>query len=93
MLFADELPPGRKGPSPVSPAQRSAAAEDKAHNKRRPDGQQVHSFRTMLGELATIARNKVRPVGADEAAAFELTTIPTPLQREALDCLGIKGRL
>jgi hypothetical protein len=93
MLFADELPPGRTGTSPVSPAQRSAAAEDKAHTKRRPDGQPVHSFRTLLGELATIARNRVRPVGADGTATFDLHTIPTPLQREALDRLGITGRV
>jgi hypothetical protein len=93
MLFADELPPGRKGKSPVSPAQRSAAAEEKALTKRRPDGQPVHSFRTLLGELSTIARNRVRPVGADDTAAFELNTIPTPLQREALDRLGLPGRV
>lgn len=93
MLFADETPPGRTGKSPVSPAQRSAAAENKAASKRRPDGQPVHSFRTLLGELATIVRNRVRPVGADDTASFELNTIPTPLQREALERLGINGRV
>jgi hypothetical protein len=93
MLFADELPPGRKGDSPVSAAHRSPAADAKALTKRRPDGQPVHSFRTLLGELATIARNRVRPVGADDTAAFDLNTIPTPLQREALDRLGITGRV
>jgi transposase len=93
MLFADELPPGRKGTSPVSPAQRSATATDKAHTKRRPDGQPVHSFRTLLGELATLARNRVRPVDADDTASFELHTTPTPLQREALERLGITGRV
>jgi hypothetical protein len=60
---------------------------------QRPDGQPVHSFRTLLGELATLARNRVRPVGAADTAAFDLTTIPTPLQREALDRLGITGRV
>jgi transposase len=93
MLFADELPPGRKGKSPVSPAQRSAAAEEKAATKRRPDRQPVHSFRTLLAELATVARNRVRPVGADDNATFELNTIPTSLQREALDRLGLPGRV
>jgi hypothetical protein len=93
MLFADELPPGRTGRSPVSPAKRSASADDKAHTKQRPGGQPVHSFRTLLGELATLVRNRVRPVGADDTAAFELTTIPTPLQREALERLGITGRV
>ena len=93
LLFADEFPPGRKGTSPVSPAQRSAAAEEKAFTKRRPDGQTVHSFRTLLGDLATLAKNRVRPVGADETATFEINTIPTPLQREALARLGISGRV
>jgi transposase len=93
MLFADEFPPGRKGNSPVSPAQRSAAAQNKAFTKRRPDGQPVHSFRTLLGDLATLARNRVRPVGADDAATFEINTIPTPLQREAFERLGITGRV
>jgi hypothetical protein len=93
LLFADEFPPGRKGTSPVSPAQRSAAAEEKAFTKRRPDGQTVHSFRTLLGDLATLAKNRVRPVGADETATFEINTTPTPLQREALARLGITGRV
>jgi hypothetical protein len=93
MLFVDERPPGRKGTSPVSPAQRSAAAEEKASTKRRPEGQPVHSFRTLLGELATLARNRVRPVDADDTASFELTTTPTPLQREALERLGVTGRV
>jgi len=93
MLFADELPPGRAGKSPVSPARRSAAAEAKAHTKHRPDGQPVHSFRTLLGELATLTRNRVRPIGADDAASFDLHTVATPLQREALERLGITSRL
>lgn len=93
MLFADELPPGRKGASPVSPAKRSAKAEAKARTQQRPDGQPVHSFRTLLGELATLARNRVHPVGADDTASFELHTTPTPLQREALERLGISGRV
>jgi hypothetical protein len=93
MLFTDELPPGRQGTSPVSPARRSAAAEAKAHTKHRPDGQPVHSFRTLLAELATLARNRVRPVDADDTASFELNTTATPLQREALERLGLTGRV
>jgi len=45
------------------------------------------------GEFARLARNRVRPVGADDTDAFDLTTIPTPLQRETLECLGIAGRM
>jgi hypothetical protein len=92
MLFADELPPGRESRSPVSPAKRSAAADAKARTKQRPEGQPVHSFRTLLGELATLARNRVRPIGADDTASFDLLTTATPLQREALDRLGTIGR-
>jgi transposase len=87
MLFADELPAGRKTASPVSPATRSAAAEAKARTRVRGDGQPVHSFRTLLAELATLARNRVRPAGADDAACFDLLTTPTSLQREAFDRL------
>jgi hypothetical protein len=93
MLFADELPPGRTSASPVSPAKRSAQAEAKARTKQRPDGQPVHSFRTLLGELATLARNRVRPLGGDDTASFDLLTTPTPLQREALERLGITRAL
>ncbi len=85
--------PGRTSRSPLAPAKRSASAEAKAHTKQRPGGKPVHSFRTLLGELATLARNRVRPVGSDDAAVFDLTTIPTPLQREALERLGITRRV
>lgn len=44
------------------------AAQNKALTKRRSDGQLVHSFRTLPGNLATLARNRVRPIGADDAA-------------------------
>lgn len=88
MLFADELPPGRESASPVSPAKRSAAAEAKARTKQREREQPVHSFRTLLGALATLARNRVRPVGADDTACFDLLTTATPLQREAFERLG-----
>jgi hypothetical protein len=69
--------------------ERSAAAAAQAHTKQRPGGQPVHSFRTLLGELATLARNRVRPVGAHDAACFDLLTTPTPLQREAFQRLGL----
>lgn len=93
MLFADELPPGRAGRLPVAPARRSASAGDNAHTEQRPGGHLVHSFRTLFGELATLARNRARPAGADDSAALDLTTIPAPLQREALERLGIIERV
>jgi len=75
----------------VAPAQRSKAAKRKASSKRCEDGSPVHSFQTLLADLATIVRNRVRPEGASESF-FELTTTPTAVQRRALDLLGVSLR-
>ena len=86
LLFRDEERPELD--DPVAPAERSEAALAKAHTQRLPDGTPVHSFRTLLAELATLTRNRVVPVGAPDEAAFEITAIPTPLQARALALLG-----
>ena len=82
LLFRDEDRP--ELPDPVAPAQRSEAALAKAHTQRLPDGTPVHSFRTLLKDLATLTRNRVVPVGAPDEAAFEIDAIPTQLQARAL---------
>jgi len=87
LLFRDEERPELA--DPVAPAQRSAAALRKAHTKELPDGTPVHSFRTLLAELATLTRNRVLAPGAPEAAAFEITSTPTPLQSRALALLNL----
>jgi hypothetical protein len=52
----------------------------------------VHSFATLLADLATICLNQIQP--ADPALpCFRLVTTPTPLQRHALDLLGVSHRL
>jgi hypothetical protein len=48
----------------------------------------VHSLRTLLADLATLARNRMPPSGV-EAAAFEVVTTPTPLQARALGLLNL----
>ena len=48
----------------------------------------MHSFRTLLDDLATIARNRVQPK-LTGAPPFDLTTKPTLVQRQALDLLGV----
>ena len=73
----------------VAPAQRSPAARAKAKTKRTDDLHPVHSFRTMLADLATIVRNTCRPTAID-APSFDKTTRPTPLQQRALDLLHVK---
>jgi hypothetical protein len=87
LLFRDEVPPLRT--DPVAPPERSASAIAKEREHVTPDGFPVHSFGTLLAELATLTRNRVVPAGADERAAFELLTEPTPLQARALELIGV----
>ena len=78
--------------SNVAPAQRSDAARRKAVSKRCDDGTPVHSFQTLLADLATIVRNRMRPRDA-ELATFDVTTTPTAVQRRALELLDVSLRL
>ena len=48
---------------------------------------QVHSFQTLLEDLATLCRNTVRVKTTD--ATFTDFTIPTPVQDKAFMLLGI----
>ena len=78
--------------SPVAPAARSPRAQAKAATKQTPGDQPVHSFATLLADLGTICLNTIAP--ADPAQpGFRLVTTPTPLQRQALDLLGVSHRL
>jgi transposase len=73
--------------SPVSKAEPSPAAKRKARKKRTDDGLPVHSFRTLLTDLATLTRNTVKYGKAPEMA---LLARPTEIQQRAFDLLGIK---
>ena len=78
--------------SPVAPAARSPRALAKAAAKHTSGGLPVHSFTSLLADLATICLNQIQP--ADPALpAFRLITTPTPLQRHALTLLGVSHRL
>ena len=87
LLFRDEERP--EGDDPVAPAARSDAALVKARSHELADGTPVHSFRTLLAELATLTRNLVVPAGAPDEAAFEIVATPTPLQARAFALLGL----
>jgi Transposase DDE domain len=87
LLFRDEAPPART--DPVAPRPRSASALAKERDHRTPDGLRVGSFTTLLAELATLTRNRVVPAGADERAALELLSEPTPLQARAFELIGV----
>jgi hypothetical protein len=94
LLFTDDDKPAAQAarPSPVAPAARSPKARAKAAAKRTDDDLPVHSFGSLLADLATICLNTIAP--ADPALpGFRLVTTPTPLQRQALDLLGVSHRL
>ena len=77
-------------PSPVAKAQPSPAAKRKARTKRTDDGLPVHSFQTLLADLATLTRNTVRFASAPTMA---LLATPTQIQQRAFDLLGLKPQL
>jgi hypothetical protein len=87
LLFRDEAPPERA--DPVGPRGRSAAALAKERDHATPDGLRAGSFATLMVELATLTRNRVVPAGADERAAFEIPSEPTPLQARAFELIGV----
>jgi transposase len=74
--------------SVVAPAQRSTAAQQKADSRRTQDDLPVHSFQTLLSDLATIVANRVQPKDAT-IPAFDIITTPTVLQQRALDLLRV----
>ena len=81
LLFADEQRP--VGPDPVAKAVRSPAAQRKALTKTTSAGERVHSYKSLLAELATLTHNTIRLPGT--AATFDKLTRPTDLQARALD--------
>ena len=78
--------------SVVAPAQRSASAQQKASSRRTPDDLPVHSFQTLLSDLATIVANRVQPKDA-AIPAFDIITTPTAVQQRALDLLRVSIKL
>ena len=74
--------------SVVAKAERSPAAVTKQTTGRTEDGLPVHSFRTLLEDLATLTRNTLVTAIAPEQP-FTLTARPTPIQQKARDLLGL----
>ena len=69
----------RSRKSIVAPAPRSEAAKRKDANKATDDGYPVQSFRVLLDDLGTLAKNRIR-AASDQPAEFTLLTRPTRLQ-------------
>lgn len=90
MLFDDEYldEAGAGRASPVAKAQRSAHAKSKDASKNADDGLPLHSFRTLLQDLGTLAYN-ITHTPLNPEAKIILTTRPTPLQAKAFKLLDL----
>jgi transposase len=90
LLFQDEeLSQNRARRDPVAPAECSASAQAKKMDRVTADGFPVHSFDTLLRELATRCRNTCRIPSEASSATFQQLTEATPLQARALQLLGL----
>ena len=91
LLFDDDDPDAAAAArtSVVAPAEVSPSAKDKARRKQTAAGLPVHSFRTLLDDLATVAKNRV-VARLPNAEPFDLITRPTALQCEAFKLLDVR---
>src|SRR5689334_19053595 len=90
MLFDDTDPNEAEARrrSVVAQAQHSKAAIRKQTTGMTPDGLPVHSFRTLLADLATLARNTII-TAINPNYPLTVVTRPTPVQQKAFDLLGL----
>lgn len=94
ILFDDHDKPAAEAArrSIVSKATRSEAALRKAATRRTDDGLPVHSFQSLLTDLATLTRNTMAMTGSPDAT-FQLYPEMTPVQQRAFQLLGVSAKL
>jgi transposase len=89
MLFDDEDPAAAaERASIVAPAQSSPAALRKRASKVTADGGPLHSFQTLLRDLATCTLNEMTTT-LNDAYRFTLVATPTPVQAQAFRLLDV----
>lgn len=90
LLFQDHdrAAAAKERTSVVAKAELSPAAREKKARGRTEDGLPLHSFRTLLAELATATRSRVRAGGH----TFDQLTSLTPLQTRAFQLLEVPWR-
>ena len=72
----------------MAKAIRSEHAKAKDKSKLAQDGLPLHSFRTLLQDLGTLAYN-ITHTALNPEAKIVITTRPTPLQAKAFALLGL----
>jgi hypothetical protein len=88
ILFQDEtVVEDRQTRDAVAKPEPSPSVKAKKRSKQTPEGLPVHSFSTLLNDLATLARVTYR-VGNAETTFDQLST-PSPLHQRAFDLLGV----
>jgi len=88
LMFTDEDQGAKETRDPVAPAECSAEAKAKVARRHHEDGAPIHSFQTLLANLATIVSNTCRTSAEDDAPTFTVTTQPTPLQQRAMELIA-----
>ena len=90
LLFEDEeLPQGRSHRDPVLPARSSDSTQAKKRTHQTADGLPVHSFSTLLADLATRARVTYSLKKDNSGPTFQQVPPPTPLQAKAHELLNL----
>ena len=90
LLFDDEtLPVERHRRDPVAPAEPSASARQKKTQRITEDGLPIHSFRTLMAELATRCHHWCRLKADPDSPVIEQDTEPTPLQTRVLELIKL----
>lgn len=90
ILFEDqELPKDRKRRDPILPAKASASAKLKKATHQTPEGLPVHSFETLMADLASRGRVTYKLKSEDPSLTFTQLPALTPLQAKAYELLGL----
>ena len=90
ILFEDEeLQEDRKRRDPILPAKPSESAKRKKATHRTADGLPVHSFETLMAELATRGRVTYRLKSKDLDLAYKQMPDLSPIQIRAHELLGL----
>ena len=90
ILFEDEeLLTDRKRRDPILPAKPSESVKKKKRSHKTVDGLPVHSFDTLMAELAARSRVTYRLKSDESGSTFKQVPAPTPLQAKAYELLGL----
>lgn len=90
LLFEDEqLPEERRRRDPILPATCSPSAQQKKLTRETADGLPVHSFATLLADLASRARVTYGLKSEESGPTFHQAPDPTPLQAKAYALLSL----